>query len=114
MRYRAKHILPFYPLKTTKTKILENEKICWRYHHFTDVYQKSKSYDIPFLIYGVRQTDFFVNLGHFLPFYQTPPPPPPNDSENQHFEKKIKKYLDILSLYTYMSTINEDHMIYGS
>ena len=28
--------------------------------------------------------------------------------------KKMKKCLDILSFYTYMCTINEDHMIYGS
>ena len=32
------HFLPFYPLKTPKIKILKNEKICWRYHHFTHVY----------------------------------------------------------------------------
>ena len=28
--------------------------------------------------------------------------------------KKMKKCLDILSFYTYMCTINEDHMTYGS
>ena len=31
------HFLPFYPTKTPKIKILKNEKICWRYHHFTEV-----------------------------------------------------------------------------
>ena len=34
--------LPFIPLKV---KILKNEKICWRYHHFTNVHQKSQAYD---------------------------------------------------------------------
>ena len=40
---------------------------------------------------------------------------PPNDPENKNFEKKIwKKCLEILSFYTYICTLNEDHMIYGS
>ena len=30
-------LLPFYPHKNSKTKTLRNEKICWRYHHFTHV-----------------------------------------------------------------------------
>ena len=62
------HFLPFYPLKTTKIKILKNEKIFWRYHHFTDVYQQSQPYDVRFLRCGVRQTKNFVILGYFLPF----------------------------------------------
>ena len=79
------HFLPFYPLKTPKIKILKNEKICWRYHHFTHVHQKSQSYDVQFLRFGVRQTKNFVTLGHFLPFYL-----PPNDLEYQNFEKNEK------------------------
>ena len=37
-------------------------------------------------------------------------------SENQNFEKKLRKYLEILplSFHTYMCTINENHMIHGS
>ena len=62
------HLLPFYPPKTSKIKILKNEKICWRYHRFTHVYQKSQPYDVRFLRYGVRQAEFFVILGNFLPF----------------------------------------------
>ena len=34
------NFLPFYPLKTPKIKILKNETIWWRYHHFTHVYLK--------------------------------------------------------------------------
>ena len=47
------YFLPFYPLKTPKIKILKNQKIFWRYHHFTHVYQKSLSHDVWFLRYGV-------------------------------------------------------------
>ena len=39
-------------------------------HHFTHVCQKSQSYDVWFLRYGLRQTCFVI-LGHFLPFYPT-------------------------------------------
>ena len=57
-------------------------KNSWRYHHFTQVYQKS--YDVQFLRYRVRKAKKFVILGHFLPFY------PPNNQENQN-KKKMKK-----------------------
>ena len=60
---------PFYPHKNPKIKILKNEKICWRYHHFTHVYQKSQSYCVQLMRYGVKQAEFFVILDHFLPFY---------------------------------------------
>ena len=40
-----------------------------------------KSYDARFLKYGARQTESFVILGHFLPFYPT------NNPKNQNFEK---------------------------
>ena len=52
---------------------------------------------------NARKTQFFVILGHFLPFK------PLNNLENQNFEI-WKNYLEI-SLYTCL--INEDHMIYG-
>ena len=42
-------------MKKWKWKV-KNEKICWRYYHFTHVYQKSQSYDVWFLRYRVRQT----------------------------------------------------------
>ena len=70
--------------------MLKNEKICWRYHYFTNVYQKSQLHDVRFLRYGVRQTEFFVILGHFLPFYHPHSHVSPNDPENQNFEKKRK------------------------
>ena len=55
--------------KTPKIKILKNENICHRYHHFTCVYQKSQLSDIWFLRYLGQQTKFFVILDHFLPFF---------------------------------------------
>ena len=97
---------PFTPLKTSKIKILKNEKICWRYHHFTHVYQKSQSYDVQFLRYTVRQTEFFVILDRFLPFYLT------NNVKNQNFEKMKSTPGDIITLY--MCTINDNHRMYGS
>ena len=66
------HFLPLYSLKTKKIKILKHEKIYWIYYHFTHVYQKSQSHDVQFLRYRVRQTEFFVTLGHSLPFYHLP------------------------------------------
>ena len=83
------HLLPLYPHKNPKLKILKNEKICWRYRHFSNVYQKSQSYDAQFLRYGVRQEELFVILGHFLTFQ------PPDNPKNQNF-KIAKKHLDIL------------------
>ena len=55
------HFLPFYPPKNKKkTQFLKNEKKCWRYHHFTHVYQKPESHEVRFLRFGVRQTELFV------------------------------------------------------
>ena len=110
------HFLPVYPTKNTK--ILKNEKICWRYHHhFTHVYQKSQSYDVRFLRYGVRQNllSFFVFLhfchfllfailDHFLPFY------PYKIPKNQNFEKMKKNPGDIIILHK--CTKNHDHMLH--
>ena len=62
------HLLPFYPHKNPKIKILKNEKNCCSNHHFTHVYQKSQPYDVQLLRYRVRQEEFSVILGHFLPF----------------------------------------------
>ena len=45
----------FTPLTAQKIKISEKWKKTWRYHHFTQVYQKSWSYAILFLRYGAWQ-----------------------------------------------------------
>ena len=54
----------------------------------------------------VRQTEFFVILGHFLSFY------PSNDPEIQNFEKMKKALGDIILLH--VCTIIDNHMMYGS
>ena len=52
--------ISFWPLlmnfeKPEKSDFRKNEKICWRYHHFTHVYQKPQSYEVKFLRYEVIQ-----------------------------------------------------------
>ena len=48
---------------------------------------KWKSYDVWFLRYGMWQTEFFLTLEHFLPFYS------PNNPKNHSFDKMEKKHL---------------------
>ena len=67
-----------------KSKFWKTEKKIWRYYHFTHVYHKWQSYDVWFLRYGAWQTNFFVILDIFLPFYA------PNNPKNKNFEK-LKK-----------------------
>ena len=84
---------PFTPLLTKKIKIWNKCKNkIWRYYPITHLYHKWRSYDVWFLRYKAQQTEFFVILGHFLPF------DPPNNLKNQNFEK-MKKILKILSFY---------------
>ena len=78
-------ISPFTPLTTWKIKIWK-KKHTKRHHHFTLVYHKWQSYDLCFLRYGVRMTELFVNLGHFLPAY------PSKSHKNENVQKlKTKK-----------------------
>ena len=70
------------------------------------VYQKSQSYDVQFLRYRVRQTEFFVILNCFLPFCL------PMDPQNQIFKKMKKAPEHIIILQ--MCIINDSHRIYGS
>ena len=96
---------PFTPLNQ-KIKILKIQKDTWRYHYFTQLHHKWQSYDVWFLRYAVQQTEFFVILGHFSPFYPTNP-------KNQNFEEKKKKTLgDIIILLK--CTKNHDQMLYCS
>ena len=69
--------------------------------------QKWQSYDVWFLKYGAQRIEFFVIPGHFLPFHPT------NNPENQNFEK-LKKKMPGNIIILYMSTINNNHIMYGS
>ena len=59
----------FISITTRKIKILKSEKSIWRCHHFTHLYHKRKSYDVLFLRYEVRQTEFVQQA--FLSFWAT-------------------------------------------
>ena len=63
------HFLPFDCQNNQKNQSFEKmKKIARRYYHFTLVFHKWWSYDVWFLRYGVRKTEFFAIFGHFLPF----------------------------------------------
>ena len=90
------HFLPFYTHtlpKNPENQFWKNEKSIWRCYHFTHVYQKSWSYNVCFLRYGVHQTLFFFILGHFCAFNTLLTP-------KIKIWKKCKKNLEILSFYT--------------
>ena len=55
--------LPFYPPKSPKNqkKLEKMKKSNWRYHHFTYVYQKLWSDDVPFLRYGAWWMDEWMD-----------------------------------------------------
>ena len=104
---------PYGPIKS---KFWQNDKNTWRDHHFMNVYHKWESSDVCFLRYGVQQTEFFIILDNFLPFY---PPLPPNNPKNLNFQKmkekkktKTKKTGDIIILH--ICSINDNHMMCGS
>ena len=89
--------MPFYPTKNPKNQnfgkwknLLKNEKIIW-----CTVLEIQSETDRIFC--------------HFRPFFALIPPSPPNDPK---IKKKWQKCLEILSFYTYMCTINEDHDIW--
>ena len=106
------YFLPFYPPKKPQNQNFEKSK------HLHILHMCTKNQNIWCTVLEIQsETDIiFCHFGQF--FALLPTPHPPNDPKNQNFEKKIKKkrkkFLEILSFYTYMCTINEDHMIYGS
>ena len=94
--------------KTWKIRLLKNEKNCWRYHHFTHMYQKPQSYEIQLLRYEVRLNSLSF-WAIFLPF--SSPPLPTNNPENQNFEKMRKAFGDAIILNLYKKKHN--HMTYA-
>ena len=47
--------LPIFPIKSLKNENIKKYIKSWRYHHFTQVFQKSWSWPIQFLRYGAWQ-----------------------------------------------------------
>ena len=88
--------VPWQPRKSQFWRIVRNT---WRYYHFTHAHPKRQSYDVWFLKYGVRQTEFFVILDQFLSFY------PPMGTENQNFEKNRPKILPFHTCVLQMTII---------
>ena len=78
------------------------------------MYYKWKSYDVWFLRYQVRRTEFFAILGHFLTFDS------PDNSTYQNFEKMREKGLEIKfwknekmlrDIILHLCTTNDNHMM---
>ena len=87
-------------IKTLKKKMPEDFILL-----YIHVYHKGRSYDTWFLKYKVQQTEFFVILGHFLPFQ-------PLDNPKIKTLKLKKNPGDIIILH--ICPINDNHMMYGS
>ena len=85
--------IPPYPTNNPKNQNFKKWKNPWWYHHFTQVYQNSGSFAIPFTRYGACLQLLFSIWGYFLPFYA------PNSPKNLNLTKKKKKCLEI-SFYT--------------
>ena len=67
------YFLPFYPTNSQKKiKLFKNKKSTWRYHHFTQVYQKPWLNAILFLRWSTwGMLLLYFILGYFLPFHPT-------------------------------------------
>ena len=100
----------FSQLTTWKPKFLKNERSTRRYHHFTLVSHKWQSYDVWFLRYWARQTEFFVILGHFFALSH-PHPTPTLPTWKIKILNKWKKPIENICT---MCTMNENHMMYNS
>ena len=103
------HFGPFFallpPWKSPKLKFGKICKTTWRYP-FTHVYHKWRSYNEWFFRYKAHQTEFYIILGHLLPF------DPSNHPKNQHFEKLKKLTADIIILH--LCNTNNNHIMFGS
>ena len=81
------------PQQPAKSKFWKNKKSTCRCRPFTRVYLIWRSNDVWFLRYKAQWTEFFVILGHFLPFY-------PTKNQENFFLKKWNISLEILSFYS--------------
>ena len=107
---RFELFLPFSLPNNLKNQNFEkNEKTFWRYYNFTFAYYKWGSHHVWLQRYGVQQTELFVILDHFLPFYP-PPPPPLNIPEKKIFWKNENKTWRYITLH--LCTTNDNHTMY--
>ena len=92
------HIAP-YPANNPKNQNFEKWKNPWWYHHFTQVYQNSWSFAIPFTRYGACCLQLFSIYA-------------PNSPKNLNLTKKKKKMPGDIILHK--CNKNHDHMLYCS
>ena len=101
------HFLPFYPLKTQKSKFWKMKKfaediiilhMCTKNHNIWLWFQDTEWQRHKLLLFWAIFCPFTI----------------PKIKNLKKKKKKRKKCLEILSFYTFICTINEDHMIYGS
>ena len=102
------HFVPFYLPKTPKNQNFEKWKLLLEISFYT-VYQKS-IISCTVLEIQSETNKIFCYFRLFFAFL----PVHPNDPKNKKFFKKIKKISGDIIHFTYMCTINEFHMIYGS
>ena len=103
---KKKFFFPFYHHKNTKIKSSKSEKICWRYHHFTHVHQKSQSYDCT--VPEIRCKTGRIFLWFWAIFCPISCLTTPKIKILKL--KKTPGYIIIL----HICTINDNHMMYGS
>ena len=74
-------------LKNHNFEKMKKKKHCWRYHHFTHVYQKQQSYEVQFL--DTKFDRIFLSLWAILSFFSSfcPFSPHTPNPENQKFWK---------------------------
>ena len=87
--------LLFYPPNNLENQNFETKTPRYIILHMCNINQNHNN--VWLLRYKVPQTQLFVTLSHFLPFYNTTNP------ENQNLEKMIKS-LEISSFYTSLYT----------
>ena len=102
------YFLCFYLTNSLKNQNLKKWKNTWRYHHFTQVHQKSWSY-APTVPEIQHVTDVIV-IFHFRLFFALLPP----NSPKIKILKKWKKRLEISSFYIGVTFYICDQMVYGS
>ena len=92
------HFLSFYPLTAPKMKISKKwKRNTWRYHHFTEVYQKSWLYPIMFrrsCMMPWRMTDVIIIFPFGL-FFALLPPPNSRKNEISSFYTSVSKIVFI-------------------
>ena len=86
------NFLAFYPPKNPKNEILKKWKKLRVISSFYTCVTKISI--IWYIVLEIRsETEFFVILGHFLPYYFS------NDQENQNFQKRKKLPGDVILLH---------------